>query len=85
MFDTINGYSGQVNNWLFDYTEIVKLRNSRELATLIETDEKIEGSGSWIDLYHAELSYFDNDTLFEYKLKEWNTNTNSWNSQLFGL
>ncbi len=82
VLDLINGYTGLgEKDWEFDQTEIVKARNSKGLATLIETTEKIEGTQTWVDVYRAELSYFNNDSLFEYKLKEWNSNTNSWNSE----
>ncbi len=79
VMDVMKSYTGQgATDWDFDYTEIVKGRNSKGLPTLIETEEKIEGTASWRNKYHAELSHFDNDTVSEYKLKEWNISGNSW-------
>jgi len=83
VLDIINGFTGLgSSDWEFDLTETVKARNSKGLPTLIETREKIEGTQTWINVYSAEISYFNNDTIFEYKLKEWNTNTNNWNTEL---
>lgn len=79
VMDTMKSYTGQGSTeWDFDYTEIVRARNSRGLPTLIETIEKVEGTASWRNRYHAEISYFNNDTVAEYKLNEWNISTNSW-------
>ncbi len=83
LLDTTKSYTGQGSTgWNFDYIEIVKSRNSKGLPTLIETKEKREGTQSWVNVYHAEISYFYNDTVSEYKLKEWNANTNNWNTEL---
>lgn len=83
VLDTILGYSGQgTTGWDFDQTEIVKSRNERGLPTLIELREKIYGTATWVNVYQSQISYFDNDSIFEFKVKEWNTNTNNWNSNL---
>ena len=83
VMDVMKSYTGQGSTeWDFDYTEVVLERNSKGFPTLIETQEKTEGTANWVNVYHAELSYFNNDTVSEYKLKEWNTNSSSWNSEL---
>jgi len=79
VMDVMKSYTGQgATEWDFDYTEIVKTRNSKGLPTLIETEEKIEGTESWRNKYHAELSHFSNDTVSEYKLNEWNITEDNW-------
>lgn len=79
VMDVMKSYTGQgATGWDFDYTEVVQSRNSHGLATLIETSEKIEGTASWRNKYHAEIAYFDNDTTSEYKLNEWNISGNNW-------
>jgi len=83
VMDVMKSYTGQGSTeWEFDYTEVVLARNSKGLPTLIETQEKTEGTANWVNLYHAEISYFNNDSVSEYKLKEWNTQTNNWVSEL---
>lgn len=83
VLDTTYGFSGQGStSWDFDQTEIVISRNDKGLPTEIILTEKTEGTASWINVYQSVFSYFDNDSVFEYKVKEWNTQTNSWNSQL---
>lgn len=83
VMDVMKSYTGQGSTeWDFDYTEVVLARNSHGLPTLIETKEKIEGTANWVNFYRAEISYYNNDTISEYKLKEWSTSTNNWLSEL---
>ncbi len=83
VLDTIYGFTGLgSNDWEFDQTEIVKTRNLSGLPLVIELTEKIEGTADWVNVYLAEFTYFDNNSVFEYTVKEWNTQTNNWNTQL---
>ncbi len=83
VLDTIYGYTGLGgNDWDFDQTEITKSRNSHGLPLLIELAGELEGTEQWVNIYQSTFSYFDNDTVFEFKVKEWNTQTNAWNTDL---
>lgn len=83
VLDTILGYTGLGStDWELDQTEIVKTRNNHGLPLIIETTEKITGTSSWINVYQGAFSYFSNDTVNEYKVKEWNTQLNNWNSDI---
>jgi len=82
LLDTIYGYTGQTNTWFLDYSEIVTERNENGLPTIIETKNRDLGNYTWYNGYYVTLSYLDNDSLHEYKLWEWNTNTNSWNNEI---
>jgi len=82
VLDTIYGYTGQTNTWFLDYSEIVTAKNEKGLPTIIETKDRELGNYTWYEGYYVTLSYFDNDSLNEYKLWEWNTNTNNWNSEM---
>ncbi len=82
LIDTICGYSGQTNTWFLDYSEIVTEKNENGLATVIETLNRELGNFTWYEGYYVTLSYHDNDSLYEYKLWEWNTNTDDWNTEM---
>lgn len=81
VLDTILGYSGLgSSDWDYDQLEVVLSRNEKGLPLILELSEKIEGTATWVNVYHGEYSYFYNDTVDEYYVYEWNTQTNNWNS-----
>jgi len=82
VLDTIYGFTGyDTDQWEFDQTEIIKNRNDMGQPIEIVTTEKLNAS-TWVNVYQGIFSYFSNDSVYEYKVKEWNDHTNNWNTEL---
>lgn len=83
VLDTVLGFSGLGSTgWDYDQLEVVSARNDKGLPLILELSEKIEGTATWVNAYYGVYSYFDNDTVNQYNVKEWNTQTNNWNNDV---
>ncbi len=82
VLDRTDSFTGAGNSdWIQDGTEWTLSRNTRGLPLSIQTQAVPEGGSTLQNEYLAELSYYDNDSLFEYKLKEWTGS--EWSDVIF--
>ncbi len=76
VLDRTNTFIGNGTGWTQDGTEWTLTRDAKGLPLTIEADTIY--FNQTYKAYLAELSYHDNDSLFEYKLRDWSGS--AWSS-----
>lgn len=80
--DTIYGYTGQNSSWFWDYKEIVLTKNDDFYPLTIEAQARDLNATNWYKTYLLTNSYYSDNQIHEQEWVEWNTSTNSWNTQM---
>ncbi len=79
VLDRTDTYTGANTEWLQDGAEFTVTRNGHGFPLTIQT--QVMNGASLENEYFATLTYYQNDSVFEYNLQEWNGS--AWSDVVF--